>query len=872
MSVPVHPFPGDETAAEYAQAHQCFQDYQDFPYRFQDQTWHLKDTIQQVGSDGLVHQAGLSTASFPQTTIELEIENGLGHAPSCISSPSSQTAFPVFMGDLTTQKGLRIPSESLDLGYGIKTDIKQYLEQICLKSSCNILNEWLPLTPVNIDNDEGELFSAASSRWQKLARRELERETFEVTAEAKKLIFEPNTYQKLDTTAFEFQPSKVLLEPVSPLLSSSPELDDFFVPSPRVTVVDLTSEPSSPVNPVIIQLQDDLQNDTVGSTSMIPTINSNLSPLQVVEPCLWSSKCKMFKEKFDVPLVSSSPLKNPDNTFEMPSEWVHGNTVDSEEHPSGCLGHFNEALESIMEACHDSTNRDVEGERLDAKESCLRMQVPPLDFDICESEWRGHLSSPGTQFKWMLERNPPVFHLEPTVSLLHLGKALKWAPIPSISVHGLLDEPLQSPGPAGQQYLAIEFPPLSSKDFVTKTLQLSILNIEDEIELEVEVSTSDNTRLSSYERNLPTGLDSVSTSERQSLDDIAKSRYFSISRSLKRKVGDESSDLLSTFTDSNTTSKLLSSFIQLRCPLKAKFPTYGSRKAAQIQQHNVNPGLRTEANEQSSPLAPSPKPPRAPAPEVSPPVESCTFIISMALSRVVISHIEKAWPQLELIDKDFSHYNKITWSPGSAQRNVIVSQLSYEADISLSPGVGIILTTMLKVKQRPLPGSKEPTALRHTVEQVSQKYEELFILVSEANPQGEYVGNLSASDMIAFNDFVQFTSALQAGITVRLVHGAEETISKWALELMARFSAQSSKFSKMVSSHDSTWGLFLRRTGINVFASQVLERLLANEYGDLGLDRFVAMSREERISKYQDLLGGTRVLTRVCVEVADERV
>ncbi|KAK7417347.1 hypothetical protein QQX98_004624 [Neonectria punicea] len=235
----------------------------------------------------------------------------------------------------------------------------------------------------------------------------------------------------------------------------------------------------------------------------------------------------------------------------------------------------------------------------------------------------------------------------------------------------------------------------------------------------------------------------------------------------------------------------------------------------------------------------------------------------MSLNRNVLSRIEKTWSQIELIDKDFSQYNEVQWSPGSAKRQEAISPLSFEADIALSPSVGIILTTMLKVKQKPLPGSNSPTPFRDRVQRVSEKYESLFIFVSEANPQGEYVGAPSASDMSAYADFVRFTTALQAGITTELVHGADETLSKWILALMSRFASHSSSFSHLIDARDTTWALFLRRAGLNIFASQVFDNMLATEYGGLGMDRFLAMLLEERISKYGQVMEGDRVLRNV---------
>ena len=77
------------------------------------------------------------------------------------------------------------------------------------------------------------------------------------------------------------------------------------------------------------------------------------------------------------------------------------------------------------------------------------------------------------------------------------------------------------------------------------------------------------------------------------------------------------------------------------------------------------------------------------------------------------------------------------------------------------------------------------------------------------------------------------------------------------------------------------WELFLRRAGLNPFAAQIILASLKEPY-DLpmrssspmasdvstrnlsifGLPAFLLMSAEERIQRFQALLGGSRILTR----------
>lgn len=154
------------------------------------------------------------------------------------------------------------------------------------------------------------------------------------------------------------------------------------------------------------------------------------------------------------------------------------------------------------------------------------------------------------------------------------------------------------------------------------------------------------------------------------------------------------------------------------------------------------------------------------------------------------------------------------------------------------------MTTLVKVKQNPFPGSKAQTPLREHVQMISRKYEALVVLVSESNPAGEFVGDLSSSDMAAYADFVRFTAALDAEVAAYLVPGANKTLCKWI------------------------WELFLWRAGLNVMAAQVLSKTLLDEFGNAGLAQFLVMPAREKVARYGQLVGGQRVLLRCC-EVLD---
>ncbi|RSL71858.1 hypothetical protein CEP54_001033 [Fusarium duplospermum] len=520
---------------------------------------------------------------------------------------------------------------------------------------------------------------------------------------------------------FALRKPKAYPQPLSVPLSPASDPGEPFEPNSDILVIDLTSEPRSPVDPAVEKLLQGLHDGTLDSEPAAPSSMPS-SPPAPRGVFLGDTEDKVSHYKLDVPLMTSSPrggqaLQHHDDVFTLQGIDIE-DTVQPLEEPQGF---FDEEMSAILASHQAQTTQMLENDRPNPEESLLRMTVPALDFHIPDPDWGTQLSSPENHFEWLREN--------------------------LVSQQG------------GQ--------------------------------------------------------------------------------TLRRKAAEESTGLLFGSSDPSATSRLLSSFMELRHAKKSKTTHSTAQQAAR------------QPTQQSTQLPlPDPSPSQlpanestveeqlqqsgnhgmrnAPVPEFNVPTDVCRFIVSSSLSRNVLSQLEKSWPQLELVDRDFSQYNTVVWSPGSAQRKEAISKLSFEADISLCPAAGIIVTTMLKVRQRPLPGSTALSPLRERVQNVSAKYEYLFILVSESNPEGEYVGSPSTSDMTAYADFVCFTASLQRDITTYLVSGAESTLSKWVLSLMCHYSLQAKQLGKALDFHDTTWELFLRRAGQGLTTGTSGSRPLAN--------------------------------------------
>ncbi|EWY96645.1 hypothetical protein FOYG_05276 [Fusarium oxysporum NRRL 32931] len=847
---------------DYATENQCFYNHQGAPYRFRDIVRQLRETAQLAKANGLIDQPGLTAAPLPRTKIALEpfLDDESYEIP--IDPRVSASSVFRFLGQT---KSLRLPSEIIDTGYDLQKELSQYLQDIQIASSCNILSQWLPLSYVTAEKDEGLGFPSTVSRWQTLALRELEGDepTFTepghasfYTQQTPNQACTPDQIRQMLSLDKQYRSN---LEQVSPPLSPASDLDEPFLPSTEHMMIDLTSEPSSPSNPIGEELDWNMQHGFVDSEPPAPSTMPS-SPPTAKAAFLSNIAKKHSALKLHVPMLPSSTATSPvrDNLAEtLAPHLLHSD--EAHQSPAEDGGYFEEALQSILDEKHRQANQQLEQERLNPKDALLRLQIPAVNFQIPDPEWKLHLSTSQDHFEWLQQSLPRTFHLTCYKELSRLEASLKWTPIPHESGRVSLTEATIQFGPIARELLTLRPPQLCSHNYVVSRNVLMVFQILNDEEIEQEVAS------------LVVSTPSICHGNQDSSTATSQSQKPHVAPSLKELIGSrrqgtgnksdcERENLLLKAADSSASSNLLSGFIQLRQPKKLKKGSSSSQNSAasrampSMTGPTMLPVIQEDAQSELQ---------DAPVPNFDIPQETCRYIVSLDLSRSTLSYLEKVWPQAELIDRDFSQYNTVAWSPGSAQIREIISSLAFEADISISPGAGLILTTILKVKQKPLPGSSALTPFRERVRRVSEKYESLFILVSESNPLGEYVGSPTPSDISGYADFVRFTTSLRAGISTHLVSGCDETLSKWALSIMSRYSSSAHQFGHFLDFRDGVWELFLRRAGLNISAAQIIAGLLVSEYGQGGLASFLSMRAEERVSKYGQIMGGRRILNNV---------
>ncbi|EWG45427.1 hypothetical protein FVEG_06223 [Fusarium verticillioides 7600] len=489
---------------DYAIKNQCFHNHQGAPYRFRDLVRQLRETAEPAKENGLVDQPGLTAAPLPRTKIALEpfLEEESYDIPIDPKVPASSVFR--FLGQT---KGLRLPSESMYTGHDLQTELSQYLQDIQIASSCNILTEWIPLTYVSAEKDEGLGFPSTVSRWKTLALRELEGDepTFTESDHASFYTQQtPNQACTPDQIKQIFSLDKHYrsnLEPVSPPLSPASDLGEPFLPSTEHMMIDLTSEPSSPSNPAVEDLGWNMQHGFVDSEPLAPSTMPSSPP--TAKAAFLSNTAKNHSAlRLDVPMLPSSTATSPARgNF---AETLAPHLLRYEEAPQSSAddgGYFEEALQSILDEKHHQANRRLEQERLNSEDALLRLQVPALDFQTPDPEWMLHLSASQDHFEWLQQFFSKAFHLTCYKDLSRLEASLKWTPIPHESGKVSLTEASIQLGPVARELLTLRPPRLCSHDYIVCRNLPMVLHILNDEEIEQEVASVVVSSPSIYHQN-----------------------------------------------------------------------------------------------------------------------------------------------------------------------------------------------------------------------------------------------------------------------------------------------------------------------------------------------------------------------------------
>lgn len=236
-------------------------------------------------------------------------------------------------------------------------------------------------------------------------------------------------------------------------------------------------------------------------------------------------------------------------------------------------------------------------------------------------------------------------------------------------------------------------------------------------------------------------------------------------------------------------------------------------------------------------------------------------------NRQLLRRIQTALPNLEICERDAA-------IPETMQHS---SRAHIEADFTISASTGVVTTTLQKLKQRPLPGQVSTSGIRDTIASTAIRYERLLVLVSEGNSistkDGAVPRTLDQLDCEALVDLTTWAHSLDSDVQISYIPCGEQELASW---LVAAFTQHGSIGGSMHLLQDETmWERWLRVAGMNAYAAQAVLVQLKVPDLDLhgigptemqkrfGVAAFVSMTDEERVERFDAVMGGERVLRRV---------
>ncbi|KXH60599.1 hypothetical protein CNYM01_00076 [Colletotrichum nymphaeae SA-01] len=552
---------------------------------------------------------------------------------------------------------------------------------------------------------------------------------------------------------------------------------------------------------------------------------------------------------------------------------------------------FNEQFNLLLTEKAGILARKLEQEQVEVIDAIARMQPPVLDFSAPTLAWEGATRGPEEMFLWVRCQNSEQFTSPPWPRNRQEQKELRWIPFPSslglVEVRESVgDDKVLQRLLEGRRSTTLP----TSADYVRQIHTLKAI-LPDHDDKEIPMPDDENQAHSS---SPSTREDLMQLIRKRKLEQAAKGDHIdqvsptvgvkhrrTTTTTQSKPTRSLGHSLLLGVDESNAAGKLLANYMDLRGAKRVistsepLFPIT-KRRAAEAPAPVVGQ-ISSKPNTHKAPID-------APVPAIEHTNRPSRIIISTALPQGIISALQANLPGIDLVDRDFSRHNKLVWSPGNVKTVEKPSPLSYEADITPSPTTGIIITTILKVRQKPLPGSHtQLSQLRDRIARVAPLYEKLTILVSQDNHLAEHIGPLSAADAASYASFVAFACSLSnsSGCTIDVVYvaGGQKTLAHWTCALVSTHLKKASHdVQQVILSEETEWEVFFRRAGFNMYAAQVALAVIKGGYPVVNVDsdggdgnnaqdrtlvRFLKMSPAERANALKGFLGGGSLGDRV---------
>lgn len=605
-----------------------------------------------------------------------------------------------------------------------------------------------------------------------------------------------------------------------------------------------------------------------------------LSPPQSDQPPPWKRKSVSFSEALPE-LISELPLPipKPENTS--------SDDIDA---------FFEETIKPVAVRAE----RTVEQEQLQEEDTTLRVPVPIMDFSLPIAPWKAKSHRPTAE-----NEDEALRETLTQMKALHFNKhvwptsgqaerELKWAPFPvslgkvetqeSIPDNGFIDK--------------IMVPP-ERVDVSTLTWKLDGLRIFDELaasdeDLE-EGDFPEEKDINSLIRKRKLELEAddlvsqvfnvakIRPQSKRNIDNVIAKDESVVSKPSK-EIGSADTIQEDSFTNTFSATGALEDYMNVRKGQMTRQKVTSDHhftKQSQFPKPSepVDPRPPKRAS-QITLQAPAPRALILPSPTLSIPSSPRFFIVSASFlgNRRLSRQVQRLYQSAEFIERDFTLHqqHQLQQRPQSKNcaRDKNAGTIADEADMLLSPGTGLIWTTLQKIKQRSLPGQPTESAVRERILRTSPLYERLLVLVSQdlnIDPSSDGISAgvqfVDDNDCTALAEFTAFCSSLPEEVQPKFIAGSEEDLARWIVAAMVKYGMDANQEIKLLQD-ETLWEVFLRRAGMNAFAAQaILATLKAPDQteaeAEFGLTAFVKMSVQDRFAQFETLLGGRRLLGRV---------
>ncbi|KAH9897199.1 hypothetical protein F4778DRAFT_783304 [Xylariomycetidae sp. FL2044] len=792
-------------------------------------------------------------------------------------------------------------------------DHDEYVRSMDTHMSANLDQINLPYERLDELKGEGARFPEVACRYKTQIdaeihdeRIEIHRNTLHHLQSMLRTDFDEDDQRKMleePTMSWRACRTLTLTPPLSPLLPS----DSYFIPDAEACEVPILSDPDSLLQGDLEEAERNLmqQNDTGDRSSFLEGELPTLSPLLKTPPLLDRNLPKMSCLKVESPLTPQGnaptscdiqfPTSEVDKSLDLDGlsedkRWTE--CVRASHATKDPNGVFSDELLSMLEGESTSLMRKMEQQRLDNADAVARVDIPVVDFSIPEPAWRKLPFEAAAQLAWIRETYD-VFDISTWKSSASSAKTLNWVPFSNRMGEVAIQETFADAPMLGT---SLQFPGEddipTSASYVWKQPGLSILrepeDDTDEDQLQPVKTRPEEKSLDSLirKRARENSEDQTQNTEQPSspspVDLLEVPDWQSLPTHENVKRGTQTSGLLLGINDQSATSTLLSNYVEFRTAKKQKngkssfFPNAAKSDlhvsgASSKPQRVSAPGGAAKRSGLPVAIQPMTVMPAAPCPPSSLPLTPAKIIKALTLSRKLFAGIEKLYPAVNIIERDFNRWDKVAWDPNSISRSPVVSPLAAEADVIVSPVTGIVVTTLLTALQKPLPGHKGQAAIRERISSVAARYERLIILVSQNNSDDESTRDLTSHECASYTEFLGFVTALDTNAQAYYIGGGGDTLIKWLVFFIGRYAAEAASIHDLLIEDESCWEVFLRRAGMNAYAAQGILGILktpqstaGEENGsEYGLPVFLRLTPEERIERYGGLLGGARVLDRV---------